>query len=679
MRLRLFMFAILPIMLTGLSLGCKNSTEPKKTSDGQSDPRSTDAGSPLYAPVAAPTYPPVVNRRESIIIPNALVTNEERQVISAEVDGAIEVFATYYEKDEKIDDRLVYHPRDMLEKVKLKRLTEGDEVKAGQTLAFMDDRQIAARRDGSIKTKEAGDIALKHAIDGADSAEKRTKILMVSVAKGVGSVADLIDAQLTEARFRENEANARQTIAKAEAELAETTVLLDKHKIRTRVNGVIRNVAKRPGEFVKAGEKIMEIEATDRVRIEGQLDVQYALLISRGMMADVEPAMPSAPIASHEKHRRAVTGLAVTAHPDGPLVVSVGADGNALVWEPNLGKKPNRPSDPHKLPHPEGVDARSVAATPPAAKMMLVITGADDGKLRIWDVSNRDRLPTTPKAEPTETHSSAVQSIAISPDGRFFASSDGRDVFVWDLVNAKKLYSLAAEHRDTITAVSFTPQSTLITASKDGTLKVWKLGAERAVVARTIDHRAGVIDVLGVSRDGARVLFDQDKNRIDLVDPASSQTVGQIGNVSSAGSFSTLAIFGPDEVSPNVPVEQLPPYTIATAGGDGDLKGMVQYWQAPRTGGRGTEVGRLITPSRVPITAAAFSPVRAEQFLVVGTSNGGVFLWKPPTEARKTNKGRITLIDQTDTRYMTVRVEMANPLKLPDHSSATIIITPTNP
>jgi hypothetical protein len=90
-------------------------------------------------------------------------------------------------------------------------------------------------------------------------------------------------------------------------------------------------------------------------------------------------------------------------------------------------------------------------------------------------------------------------------------------------------------------------------------------------------------------------------------------------------------------------------------------------------------VARLITPGRAPVTAAAFSPVRGEPFLVVGTSTGAVHLWKPPSEARKTHEGKITFVDATDTRYVTVRVEMDNKhLKLLDHSSATIIV-PTNP
>ncbi len=691
MCLRSFVFVPVLLGLCGLLVGCgkappnADSIPKAPLPNGSGDVRNADVGAPLYAPVAPPAYPTTGIRNEQIVISNALVTFEQRHIVSAEVDGAIDLFATEIKESDlkkvmdKEPDRIVYHPQDVQKKTPLRLLREGDEVTAGQILAIFDSRQAHARIKGLQEMKEAAGTAAKFAEDGVGEAKKRVDQLQRSLDAGVGSKADLIEAQLTLARFRENAANAIQTIAKTSADLKDTEVMLDRHWVRSRLNGTIRTIDKFPGHYVKASEKLMELEATDRVRIEGQLDIQHLGKVQRGMTVTVEPASSSAAQASHTDHRQAVTGIAVAVvkHADeiGPLVVSVGADGSALVWDPNPNKKPNRQAVAHNLPHPVGV--RSVAAAPATAKASLVITGADDGKIRIWDVSNPAKLPDRPKTEPEDSHTSAVHSIAVSPDGRFFASAAGRDVFVWEVATGKKLYVLPAEHRDNVTAVSFTPQNTLVTTSKDGTLKVWKLGADRAAVVRTIDHRAGAVEALGVSRDGARVLFDQDKTRIDLVDPANGQTIGQVQNVSSAGSFATLALFEPDDVAPGTPADQLPPYGIATAGGDGDLKGTLQYWHAPRTGGRGTEVGRLITPGRAPVTAAAFGASGSKRFVVVGTSAGGVHLWETPTAAAKKHEGKIVNIDATDTRYVTVRVEMSNrELKLIDKSAATIIINP---
>jgi WD40 repeat protein len=689
MRLRLFPFAIL-VVTTGLLVGCK----PKPTTDDKAatppdgqGPGSTDVGAPLFPLEKAPTYPAVYTRNEPLIISNALAQFEERQTVPAEVDGTVDVVATEILLGEKVDPSLIVYMRQDPQRTKpMRRIIEGEEVKYGQLLAVFDAQQITAKLEGAKKIKESAETALKAAGQGKDAAYKRLLITKEAVLKGGAAPKDELDDQLTYQRFVENEAQAAQTIARADQDAAEAKVLEARHYVRSRVNGFIRTIARRPGEFAKAGDKLMEIEATDRVRIEGQLDVQYAAVVEeiRRKRTDVtvEPAVPSAPSASPPSgHRQAVTGIAVVSVVHGdqtiPLVVSTGADGSALVWDPNLGKRNDRPTVPHNLPHPVGV--RSIAATPATAKAALVITGADDGKIRIWNVSNPARLPDKPQAEPEETHTSAIHSIAISPNGQYFASAAGRDVFIWELATAKKRYVLPAEHRDNVTGVTFTPQNTLITTSKDGSLKVWKLGADKAAVIRTLDHRAGAVEVLGVSHDGARVLFDQDKGRIDLVDPANGQTVGQLQNVSSAGSFSTVALFGQHDVPFGAPADAPPLYGIVTVGGDGDLKGTVQYWHAPRAGGRGAEVARLITPGRAQVTAVAFSPIRSEPFLVVGTSAGGVHLWKPPSEARKTHTGKITLIDSTDTRYVTVRVEMSNKeAKLLDKSAVTIII-PTNP
>jgi WD40 repeat protein len=301
--------------------------------------------------------------------------------------------------------------------------------------------------------------------------------------------------------------------------------------------------------------------------------------------------------------------------------------------------------------------------------------------VRVWNLADRAKLPKTPSHEPADFHAAAVTSVAVSPDGTFAATAAGRDVFIWNLTTGKKLYSLPPEHRDNVTSLTFTPQTHLVTASRDRTLKVWKLGAEKAAVARTIEHRSGVVDHLAVSPDGGRVLFDQGKDRIDLVDlttgPTTGQTVGQLSNTGPSVAFATLAVFGPDHAAPGTPPEQLPPYSVVTAGGEGDLKGGLQVWQVARGGGRGAEVARLVTHGRAAVTCAAFSPHKDAPFLVVGTERGSVQVWTPPSGPAKKHEGRITHLEVTDPRYATVRVEMSNKdLGLLDRSSATVIIHP---
>jgi WD40 repeat protein len=271
------------------------------------------------------------------------------------------------------------------------------------------------------------------------------------------------------------------------------------------------------------------------------------------MKVIVEPARPISPNPLSVSHRQEVTSLAVTAHPGRPLVVSGGLDASALVWDVTGTKQY------HRLPHPVGTAVRAVAGTTgKGAKTHQVATGGDDGKVRLWDVTNPDKLPAQPLATFEETHGAAITAAAFSPDGRFLATAAGRDVYVWDVAERKRKYALAADHKDTVTAVRFTPQCTLVTAARDHSVRVWKLGEQGAAPASVIDHRNGSVDVLGVSADGSKVLFDKDPGRLDVVSLADERTVGSLASPGGTARFATLALFSPDDTF------------ILTAGGDAD-------------------------------------------------------------------------------------------------------------
>ncbi|MBX9584196.1 MAG: hypothetical protein K2P78_09255 [Gemmataceae bacterium] len=559
---------------------------------------------------------------------------------------------------------LQLHPRDTGEKVVYRKVSDGELVERGDVICYLDDQMVTAKMEAATRTAAAAKEVQKSARKGVEFTEKKLTLSFDLYKKGTLSYTELLQDQVTLTRFEENLAQASQTIAKAESEYKEAAVLMRKHMVASRVNGVIRNVVKRAGEFVKSGEKIMDIQSTEKVRLEGSLEAEYAHRVDKGTVVVVEPAIPSAPARQHPWHKAKVTGVVVTPHPDRPLVVSVSEDRSALVWDPNLREEKGRPAVAVPLPHPAPV--RSVACGPLTPnKTVSVVTGSDDGKLRVWDLGAGDfaKLPKAPRLTPDDAHSSAVTAVAYSADGRFIASAAGREVFIWDAADGKKRYALPAEHQDTVTCVEFTPQCNLVTASKDRTIKLWKLGTDKAGVIRTLDHRVGAVDVLGVSRDGGRVLFDQDKNRVDVVSLADKQTLGQVQTPGSTAGFATLALFSPNQEM------------IVTAGGDGDLKGALQVWAVPPAGGRGSELARLITPGRVPVTCGGFCPVKDQPFLVVGTATGGVCVWTPPASNQPKYQGEVKYIDSTDPKYVTVRVELDNRvLKLKDRSAATVIV-----
>ena len=670
-----------------LTNGGGNSSAADQTTAGTKE-TPADIGAVLYSLAGSPQLPAAPPPGgEPIVIPS-YVQYEDRQQVSSEVDGKIELIACPLKK--RADGKyiweqpgeqpvvydpahphpsIVFHPRDTQKSVPYWKLSEGVFVAADQPLCLLDDQSVMTKKQAAEKVRDASFEVRNHAKDGAELVRKKIKLYENN--PGVIPEAQKLDDLTQLSRFLENLAQANQSIAKAEQEVSEAVLMLDKYQIRSRVDGIIRSVAKHPGEIVRIGEKILEIQSTEKIRLEGNLDIEYERRVKPNMVVTVEPAIPSAPLVTNRGHRAEVGGVAVTGNEDRPLVVSAGLDGFVIVWDPNVGNARDRTAIAHNLPHP--VPARAVACTPPGASSVLAITGANDGKLRIWDLSNPAKLPREPKAVPADYHTSAVTAVAVNPNGRYAASAAGREVFIWDLLAGKRLYVLPPDHRDSVTSLAFTPQGTLVTAAKDRTMKVWKLGTQGATAIETVEHRSGVVDTLGVSPDGGRMLFDQDKGRIDVVNVADGQTTGQLTNVGASAGFGTLALFGPDHSTPEKPL----PYSVVTAGGEGDLRGVLQLWQAPKAGGRAAEIARFITPGRVPVTCAAFSPHAKTPFIVAGTAAGTVHVWPVPSETARKIEGRITFIDTTDPRYVTVRVEMSNkesPLR--DHTIATVIVSP---
>jgi len=641
------------------SIGCGNGSTNnpiRVESGGAPDDVNVPVGDPLYtAKPAPPSGGPAAIGSEPLVMGGCTVQFDVRQQVASEVDGKIELLAVRDDAINPTDPLCIYHPRDINKQVKYRKLREGMTVKISEVIAMLDDQIVATRMESAKTTREAALDVQKSAQEGVDLSKQKVEITEKAWKDKTGSFVDYLQDRITLTRFEENKSQARQTIAKADADFNEAAVMMKKHRIASSVNGVIRSMAHQQGDFVKAGEKILEVQSTDVVRLEGHLDVQYSQFVKAGMDVAVEPAIPSAPILSH-KYQKEITGVAVSSNPGRPLVVSTSVDGTARVWD--VTKKD---ALLHNLPHP--VPVRSVACSP-AGSPPLAITGGDDGRIRLWSLATPDKLPTEP-VEASEKHTAAVGAIAVSPDGKFFATAAGREVYIWTTADAKKLYALPAEHRDTVTSLAFTPQCTLITASKDRSMKVWKLGTEKAGVTRTIDHRSGIVETLGVTSDGGRVVFDQDKDRLDLLSVADRTTFAQVNNSSPTAAFATLAVFNSNDT------------LLATAGGDGELKGGLQIWNIPAAGGRGSEVARLFTPGRVPATTAAFSPDKDNPFLVVGTSAGGVHLWKPPTE-RKPYVGKIVFVESSDANKVNVRVEMNNPkeLNLLDRSTANVIINP---
>ena len=647
----------------GLSACNFNSPSPGNAEAEASEAPPVDVGAALYKPAPMPELGERPLPVEPIVIQNAVVQSDVRVQIPARVDGLIELIATPLEEGENFDPndpRIVYHPRDFDKSLgAYRQLRENDTVRKGQVLARLDSQEMSLQVENSKKMIAATQKAIDAALEAENSYVKKQENIEARGLAQAMALNEKLDLIATIARLRGDRVKSEAERTKLEGDVLAARVRLDLYWIRSPVNGRIVKLMKSPQEFARAGDTIMEIESTDRYRVEGKLDIQYANMVHRGMKVTVEPARPVGPKPIANYHRQKVNAVAVTGHAGRPAIVSGGGDDTALVWDMTQSKRT------HRLPHPVGVTA--VATTSPQSKKQLVATGGADGKVRLWDVSNLDKLPQKPMKELDDAHAAAVESLAFSDDGKYLATAAGRVVYLWDVIEGKKLYALPNEHRDNVTMVHFTPQATLVTVSRDKSIRTWTLGQQGAKVNAVLDHRGGSVNVLGVSSDGGRMLYDKSQGRLDIVNLADQRSVATLQNYDSGTRFETLALFSPDD-------------SLVLTGSEDS---MLTVWEIKPDGGRGAERQRMMTPHGSAITCAAFSPDPNHRFIVAGTATGGVHFWETPkvTDAHKAMQATVVSVLTADARSVTVRVELANPdegsgNELQDRSLATIIIDP---
>ena len=253
---------------------------------------AADIGGPLYAAVPAPKLPDMAGpAAEPIVVPNAVVQNNEKVQIAAKVDGEIELLAVPLEPNERVaPDRITFHPRAEKKDQPFRKLVVGDTIKRGQYVARLDDQVTLVQVEGLRNTI----VQLKAAIEAAIEAEKATQ-KQVDAYKdlpGIGGVEKLSNIALV-ARYRENRLQSMKELAKTESDLLQAEAQTRRFWVESPINGRIMKLLKNQGEFAKAGDPILEVQGTDRVRIEGKLDIGYSEVVRPGMRVLVEPSRPA--------------------------------------------------------------------------------------------------------------------------------------------------------------------------------------------------------------------------------------------------------------------------------------------------------------------------------------------------------------------------------------------------
>ena len=187
------------------------------------------------------------------------------------------------------------------------------------------------------------------------------------------------------------------------------------------------------------------------------------------------------PFGDFSLHTDAVRDVAVAC--DGRHVVSASADGTAVVWDSTTN------TQLAVLEHEDSHGTRplcGVAGVALGGDDSVLATVADDAAVRVWvfgDEVTHHRVH--------EGHS-PVACVAVSPQGDQIATgTEGGGVQVWSWERIKAPNPLQdsvflptfpeptpspdtlGEHDEPVTRVAFTPSGRVVSASEDGTVRVW--------------------------------------------------------------------------------------------------------------------------------------------------------------------------------------------------------------
>jgi serine/threonine-protein kinase len=181
-------------------------------------------------------------------------------------------------------------------------------------------------------------------------------------------------------------------------------------------------------------------------------------------------------------HKKPVRGVAINR--DNDTIASASADGTVRLWDRQTG------GEKLQIALKEGFPTSVVFSS----LKRFVLVGTNKGKILVWDVLDNKI------ARSIAAHEGHIHLVAVSPNQRTFlsASSDGT-AKLWS--DRSKSLRFACPHSDAVLSIAFSPDSTrFLTGSDDGLVRLWDTATGKEL-HRFYGHLGNVWSV-AISPDG---------------------------------------------------------------------------------------------------------------------------------------------------------------------------------
>lgn len=236
-----------------------------------------------------------------------------------------------------------------------------------------------------------------------------------------------------------------------------------------------------------------------------------------------------------EGHSSFITSVAYS--PDGLHIASGSFDNTIRIWDTRIGELLAEPDELHiSLGSQDNTDRGSQMRTSAAPRNghnrivesvaispdgKYIVSGSQDVTVCLWDAHTGILV-----AGPLEGHEAWVRSVAFSPDGKRIASGslDGT-VLVWDADTGDLIAGPFEDHSEIIYSVTFSPDGECIAAgSANHTVCVWNSRTGR-LVAGPFEGHTDCVSSVAFSPDGGRIVSGSEDHTIRIWDSRTGDLV----------------------------------------------------------------------------------------------------------------------------------------------------------